>query len=71
MIYEDKESTKESIKQRAIMEGTVREKRKILIVDDVEMNRIVLEEIIKNMRVWNDMSEIEAVSEEAFCKMLG
>lgn len=49
MIYEDKESTKESIKQRAIMEGTVREKRKILIVDDVEMNRIVLEEIIKNM----------------------
>lgn len=25
----------------------------------------------KDMRVWNDMSEIEAVSEEAFCKMLG
>ncbi len=41
MIYENKEST--------ITEGTAREKRKILIVDDVEMNRIVLEEIIKNM----------------------
>ena len=25
----------------------------------------------EDMRAWNDMSEIEAVSEEAFCKMLG
>lgn len=40
MIYEDKEVK---------LEKTARDKRKILIVDDVEMNRIVLEEIIKNM----------------------